>query len=136
MKKHATLKKVYVDMGYAGQCEKRIEKRFRGIDVEVVPRMSRRPAYQGPQLQLFKPVPVFQVLRKRWVVERTNSWSDRPRRLAKDHEQRVDVAEALIWFTHASLLMRRLAAAPKKRARRSSRPSPFRRATVDTSANM
>ncbi len=136
VKKHPTLKKVYVDMGYSGKCEKRLEKRFPGVDVEVVPRMSKRRAWQGPQLALFKPVPVFQVLRKRWVVERTNSWSDRPRRLGKDHEQRIDVAEAWVWFAHASLLMRRVAAAPKLPPRPKSAPSPFRRASIDRGANL
>jgi putative transposase len=65
--------------------------------------------WQGPQLPLFATLPAFQVLPKRWVIERTNAWTDRHRRLAKDQDQRLDVAEAWIWFVHAALLMRRLA---------------------------
>jgi len=51
----------------------------------------------------------FEVLPRRWVVERTFAWLGRNRRLAKDFE--VSIASAQAWITIASvqLLSRRLA---------------------------
>jgi hypothetical protein len=45
----------------------------------------------------------------RWTVERTHAWNDRPRRLAKDHDRRLDVSESRLWFTEGRRLLRRLA---------------------------
>ena len=110
-KKCPTLKKLFVDSGYNGKCQARLAATFH-LDVEIVSRKDRfAGVWQGPQLPLWKPEPAFKVLPRRWVVERTNAWSTRPRRLCKDQDLRIDVAEAWLWFAHASLLMRRLAAA-------------------------
>ena len=110
--KYPAIKKVFVDGGYAGWCAARLAATFEvAVDVVKRPRSIGGGVWQGPQLPLFAALPAFQVLPKRWVVERTNAWSCRPRRLAKDHEQRLDVAEAWVWLAHASLLMRRVAAA-------------------------
>jgi transposase len=38
----------------------------------------------------------FQVLSRRWVVERTFGWMLRCRRLVRDHEKRIDVSKAMI----------------------------------------
>src|SRR5262249_6307776 len=38
----------------------------------------------------------FVPLPKRWVVERTNAWNGRARRLSKDYERRTDSSEAMI----------------------------------------
>ena len=54
------------------------------------------------------PSSVFVVLPRRWVIERTNAWTSRCRRLQKDQDRRVDVATAWVWFAHATLLLRRL----------------------------
>ena len=51
----------------------------------------------------------FQVLPRRWVVERTLAWLNRNRRLAKDFEARVETAEAWILLASIQLLTRRLA---------------------------
>lgn len=109
-KKYPTIKKLYADSGYNGQCERRLTRRF-DLDVEIVkrPRSKGGGVWQGPQLPLFPPVPAFTVLPKRWVIERTNAWTDRPRRLAKDHDLRTDVAESWIWLAHATVLMHRVA---------------------------
>lgn len=108
-KKHPTIAKLFVDNGYSGKCAVRLHQRFE-LEVEVVRRSRSKGGgvWQGPQLPLFPVLPQFEVLRKRWVVERTNAWTDRPRRLAKDFDQRVDVAEAWIWFAHATVLLRRV----------------------------
>lgn len=50
----------------------------------------------------------FEVLRRRWVVERTFGWMVRWRRLVRDYEQRTDVSKAMIHVAMSDLLMRRL----------------------------
>jgi len=39
----------------------------------------------------------FQVLPKRWIVERTFAWLVRPRRLARDYERLPETSEAFIY---------------------------------------
>ncbi len=51
----------------------------------------------------------FQVLPRRWVVERTFGWLHRFRRLSKDFEFRTDSSEAFILIAAARLLLSRLA---------------------------
>ena len=51
----------------------------------------------------------FEVLPRRWVVERTFGWMTRWRRLVRDYEQRIDVSEAMIHIAMGGLLLRRLA---------------------------
>ncbi|MGY3331949.1 transposase [Mesorhizobium sp. USDA 4775] len=50
----------------------------------------------------------FEVLPRRWVVERTFAWLGRCRRLAKDFEKSVASAEAWIMIAHIRLITRRL----------------------------
>ena len=45
------------------------------------------------------------VLAKRWVVERTFSWLNHFRRLAKDFEISLSSAEAFIIISHAAILL-------------------------------
>ena len=51
----------------------------------------------------------FEVLPRRWVVERTFAWLGRSRRLAKDWEKSIASAEAWVFIAHIRLLTRRLA---------------------------
>ena len=51
----------------------------------------------------------FSVLRKRWVVERTNAWNGRSRRNSKDYERTTASAEAMIKISAIHLLLHRLA---------------------------
>lgn len=51
----------------------------------------------------------FQLLPRRWVVERTFAWFGRNRRLAKDHERTVESANAWLLLASVKLLSRRLA---------------------------
>ena len=51
----------------------------------------------------------FEVLPRRWVVERTFGWMMRWRRLVRDYETRIDVSEAMIHVAMGSLLLRRIA---------------------------
>lgn len=51
----------------------------------------------------------FEVLPRRWVVERTFGWMIRWRRLVRDYERRIDVSTAMIHVAMGSLLIRRKA---------------------------
>lgn len=51
----------------------------------------------------------FEVLPRRWVVDRTFAWLGRCRRLAKDVERSIASAEAWIMIAHTRLITRRLA---------------------------
>jgi putative transposase len=53
----------------------------------------------------------FQVLPKRWIVERTFGWLYKSRRLCRDYEVRLDHSEAMIRICMIRLMLRRLAAA-------------------------
>ncbi len=49
----------------------------------------------------------FQVLPRRWVVERTFGWRTRWHRLVRDYEQRIDVSHAMILVAMGGNLLRR-----------------------------
>ena len=66
-----------------------------GLRIEVV---RREEGQQG-----------FAVQPWRWVVERTFAWLGRSRRLAKDHERRLQSAEAIVKIAMIHLMLRRLA---------------------------
>lgn len=50
----------------------------------------------------------FEVLPKRWIVERTWSWLMNNRRLQIDYERDPTVTEGFIWAAHSRYLLRRL----------------------------
>ena len=110
--KYPSLKKLYTDAGYSGRCTNDLRARH-GLEVEVVRRPRTAGAWTDAQLALLPtPSRPFVILPKRWVIERTNSWVERPRRMAKDQDRRIDVAESWVWLTEARLLLRRLAEEP------------------------
>ena len=49
----------------------------------------------------------FVVIKRRWVVERTFAWFMKCRRLVRDYEQLLAVAETLILIAAATTLLRR-----------------------------
>jgi putative transposase len=51
----------------------------------------------------------FQVLPKRWIVERTFAWLGRYRRLSKDDEATTESGEAWVTIAMIHLMVRRLA---------------------------
>ena len=67
---------------------------FEGFVIEVVRRIDGEPG--------------FNVLPRRWVVERTFAWMTRWRRLVRDYEKRIDVSKAMIHVALGSLLLRRI----------------------------
>ena len=63
------------------------------------PELVRRPAQQNS----------FEVLPRRWVVERTFAWLGRYRSLSKDYEELPQTSEAWIRAAMTGLMVRRLA---------------------------
>ena len=51
----------------------------------------------------------FQVLPRRWVVERTFGWMTRWRRLVRDYEVLCDVSGGMTYLAMGALMFRRLA---------------------------
>jgi putative transposase len=102
-----TVRHLWVDAGYAGTAVTWIEQTL-GLSVTVVRkprRWIRAPADQEPP-----PMPTgFQVLPRRWVVERTFAWLGRYRRLSKDYEALPATEEAWIHLAMSSLMLARLA---------------------------
>jgi len=101
------LRQLWVDAGYQGSAVTWIEE-TQGLTVTVVRRPRRWvrwPADQEPP-----PLPVgFQVLPRRWVVERTFAWLGRYRRLSKDYEALPETEEAWIHLAMSGLMLARLA---------------------------
>lgn len=82
----------FADGGYAGRLVKWAKDKTH-IIIEVV---RRQPCTEG-----------FEVLRRRWVVERTFAWIIKNRRFARDYEQLTAVAETLIIIAATATLIRR-----------------------------
>jgi putative transposase len=88
-----TISLVWADGGYAGQLIEWLH-RCSGWLLEIVRRLEQQVG--------------FQVLRKRWIVERTFAWLGHSRRLSKDYEELVENSEAMIQITMIRLMLQRL----------------------------
>ena len=53
----------------------------------------------------------FEVVPRRWVVERTFAWISHKRRMSKDYERLAATSEAFIYVAMTRLMLRRLARA-------------------------
>ena len=89
------LRHVFADGGYAGAKLETALAAYGSWTLEIV---KRSDAAQG-----------FELLPRRWVVERTLAWLNRNRRLAKDFEALVETATAWLMLASVKLLLRRLA---------------------------
>lgn len=90
------LKLLWVDGGYSGEAFAHWVKTMRSkLRVEVIKRSDD--------------VKGFQILPRRWVVERTFGWLMRNRRLARDYETTMTSAEAWVYVAMIRLQVRRLA---------------------------
>ena len=92
------LQLIWADGGYAGQLVDWVKTVCQWV-LEIV---KRSDDIKG-----------FQVLPRRWVVERTFGWLGRYRRLSKDYEGLPETSEALIYAAMIHLMVRRLARRPQ-----------------------
>ena len=97
LKRWPWLRHVFADGGYAGPKLRGALQKVGKFTLEIV---KRSDAAKG-----------FEVLPRRWVVERTFAWLGRCRRLAKDFERTIASAEAWVFIAHIRMLTRRLARA-------------------------
>lgn len=96
LKQHSWLRKIWADGGFSGpEFALWVKKRRRKAVVEVVRRCDD--------------VSGFQVLPRRWVVERTFGWLTQHRRLVRDYEKTTRSARAWILVAMSRIMLRRLA---------------------------
>lgn len=89
------LRHVFADGGYAGCKLRRALTKLGEWTVDVI---KRSDTAKG-----------FEVLPRRWVVERTFAWLGRSRRLAKDWERTIESAIAWLFIANIRIVTRRLA---------------------------
>lgn len=86
------VERIFADGGYAGRLVHWAASKTH-ITLEII----RRGAHTKG----------FEVLPRRWVVERTFAWIFKNRRLVRDYEQLTEVAETLITIAASATLLRR-----------------------------
>lgn len=91
------LRHLFADGAYAGEKLENALKKLGKWALEIIRRSDQAKG--------------FEVLPRRWVVERTIAWLNRNRRLAKDFEATVESAGAWIMIASVKLLSRRVARA-------------------------
>jgi transposase len=89
------LRHVFADGGYAGDKLRRALDKIGKWTIEII---KRSDTAKG-----------FELLPRRWVVERTFAWLNRNRRLAKDFERTIESATAWLYLASIQLLTRRIA---------------------------
>ena len=88
-----------------------VERPKKPAPKEVLKAWAQEWANEGVKIDWEKLLPPkgFRVLPKRWVVERTFSWTDQNRRMSKDYERLPESAEAFVYVAMSRLMVRRLA---------------------------
>lgn len=97
LKRWPWLRHIFADGGYAGPKLRGALQKIGKFTMQIV---KRSDGAKG-----------FEVLPRRWVVERTFAWLGRCRRLAKDFERSVESAQTWVLIANIRLLTRRLARA-------------------------
>ena len=89
------LTKLFADGGYQGPVfAGTVTRAMPGLSVEIV---KRSDAARG-----------FEVLPKRWVVERSFAWAARFRRLARDYERLSSTLTGMHWLAFVCLMLKNL----------------------------
>jgi putative transposase len=116
------LSHLWVDAGYQGRGKEWVEKEL-GLSVELVHRTPKPTpekiarvwaeewAKEGWHIDWQKLLPQrgFEVLPRRWVVERTFAWLSQNRRMSKDYERLCSTSESFVYAAMARLMVKRLA---------------------------
>lgn len=97
LKRWPWLRHIFADGGYAGPKLKGKLEKVGKFTLEIIKRSDQAEG--------------FELLPRRWVVERTFAWLGRSRRLAKDFEKTIASAEAWVYIANIRLLTRRIARA-------------------------
>ena len=89
--KYPTIEKFSGDEGYCGTFEKFVGWNFDDVGIDISKRIK----------------PVFEILPKRWIVERTFAWFGNSRRLSKDYEISTDSAVNMAYISNLHTLLKR-----------------------------
>lgn len=101
---------IYADGGYQGKLVQWIKDAV-GWRAEIVRKINgHRFAWVPPGVEPPIVPGGFQVLPRRWVVERTFAWIGRYRRFSKDYEELCESSESLIYLAMTRLMLARLTA--------------------------
>jgi transposase len=84
------MQKIFADGGYRGELVNDVKRQL-GWDMEITLRSDKETG--------FKPLP------KRWIIERTFSWFENFRRLAKDYEYTVSSSVAMVFMAFIMLAL-------------------------------
>lgn len=87
------IEQIWADQGYQGAKLQRVAEGCQ-LNLEVVKRQSKQ----------------FEILPRRWVVERTFAWLGKQRRLSKDYERLPEVSETVVYIAMIPLMLNRLVA--------------------------
>ena len=87
------MRKIFADGGYRGELIDWVKDQLHS-EMEIVLKLGEQKG--------------FQVLPKRWVIERTNAWVTRNRRMARDYEPLAETSESFIYILMIRLGLRRL----------------------------
>ena len=88
--RYPSIKKFCGDEGYRKSFEEAVFAEL-GLGVDISARIK----------------PEWEILPRRWVVERTLSWLGHSRRLSKDYEIKSSYAETMVMISHLHTLLRR-----------------------------
>lgn len=92
------IERIFADGGYQGPKMAKVVARTGGWKLQIVKRSDAARS--------------FEVLPKRWIVERTFAWISRNRRLASDFERYARTTVAFIRLAMIRIMLRRLTANP------------------------
>ena len=99
---------LWADAGYRGSALREWITERLGLSLEIVQRRSRW--WWVPKDVEPEPIPAgFEVIKRRWVVERTFAWISRNRRLSRDYGFLAETTEALVYVCMIRLMVKRLA---------------------------
>lgn len=87
------LSKIIADGGYRRQLARWVQQKF-GWIVEVLLRQNESPSK-------------FNVIPKRWIVERTFSWLENYRRIALDYEYSIESAQTMVQTSFIQIMLKR-----------------------------
>lgn len=86
----ASIETIFADGGYTGKLIEWVYKKY-DITLEIIKRN---------ELHKFVVLPI------RWIIERTNAWVSKARRLAKEYEKKVRNQESMIYVRMIQLMVR------------------------------
>jgi len=102
------LELIWADSAYVGPLQTWVWQTL-GWRLQIVERPGGRGQWLPAGQELPVRAPGFQLLPRRWVVERTFAWIGRNRRMSKDYEFLPATSEAWIYLSMIRLMLKRLA---------------------------